>query len=77
MYNARSWRKQQKRVWERPWFEPLQPWPPGMRFEDGPVEPVVGRYLPPPPAPIGAYGGSGRMCIAARFAEPEIDNVSW
>jgi hypothetical protein len=66
-------RRQKKLHVKQGWWTPLRPWPRGVRFEDGEVEREVGRYLPPPPAPIGAYGCAAGLCATSRFAESEFD----
>ena len=66
----------------RPWWEPIGPWPDGMRFTD--VDAAVLELerridscpLSPPPAPSRCYGSSGLMAVESRFAEPEIGRAA-
>jgi len=59
---------------ERPWWYPLRPWPPGMRFEDvSPAELRLERLLEEAPlrVPIvpGMYGSTGATCVDQPMAE--------
>jgi hypothetical protein len=61
---------------EPPWWTPRCPWPPSVRFEDGPTEGVIDRTMPLPELPVGTYVSAGGLCLEARFAEPEVEGVS-
>jgi hypothetical protein len=55
----------------RPDLKLLAPWPPGIRFRDGPVERILQNQLPPrPDNPAHALiGNSGGACADAELAE--------
>jgi hypothetical protein len=50
------------------WFLPKRPWPPGMKFEDGPTERILDRQMPARPAQPGDYGSTGLQCLGSPFA---------
>jgi hypothetical protein len=63
------------------WWRELQPWPDDMHFEDVETEKIIEQHMPLRPV-LGAYGCASAMCVAARFAEGEIDGrlgtkLSW
>jgi hypothetical protein len=54
----------------RPEFRPLAPWPPGIRFLDGPVERILQNQLPPrPDGRRSCTGSTAGLTADSTFAE--------
>jgi hypothetical protein len=59
--------------WDRnPELKLRQPWPKGVRFSDARTERILDQRRPPKPV-AQSYGSAGAACVAARFAESEVD----
>ena len=61
---------------DEPWWREVQPWPPGVLFEDGPCEEVIDQGPLPWPIFAGLIGCASGWAADSRFAEPEIDGIS-
>jgi hypothetical protein len=53
----------------RPEFRPLTPWPPGIRFLNGPTEQILQGQLPPRPDARSYTGSTAALTADAALAE--------
>jgi hypothetical protein len=53
----------------RPEFRELAPWPPGIRYLNGPVERILQNWLPARPDARSYAGSTGALAADSTFAE--------
>jgi hypothetical protein len=54
---------------EHPEFRPLAPWPPGLRYLNGPTERILQNQLPPRPDACSYTGSTAGLSLESEFAE--------
>jgi hypothetical protein len=61
---------------KKPWWHTRRPWPPCVRFENGPVETTIDRAPLSLPVRPGTYGCAAQRCVDAWLAEGAESDVA-